>query len=123
VDSAAARGERRVEQVHVGVGEPRREALVIVARRQLLFVALHAEVPDARIGQQAQEALDHPEPRAQHRHDQPTFSLLETAPAAGRAAVAPVVRRIPQAGSTDAAAARTDDDLGQGRRTVNERPG
>jgi hypothetical protein len=57
-----------------------REPLVVVARRQLLLVALHAEMTDARVGQQPQEPLDHPEPRAQDRHDRD----LGGQPAAGR---------------------------------------
>ena len=35
----------------------------------LLLVAVDADVADARVRQQAQEPLDHPEPGAQHRHD------------------------------------------------------
>jgi len=35
----------------------------------LLFVAMDAHVADARVRQQAQEALDHAEAGAQHGHD------------------------------------------------------
>ena len=39
--------------------EPGRQALVVVDGRELLLVAVHPEVADARVGQQAQEAVDH----------------------------------------------------------------
>ena len=69
VDGAAAGGEHRVEHEHARVGQPRRQPRVVVDRRVGGLVARHAEVTDARVGQQPQEAVDHPEPGAQHRHD------------------------------------------------------
>ena len=66
---AAAGREHRIEHVHAGVGESRRQPLVVVDRHVLLLVAIDADVADARVRQQPQEALDHPEPGAQHGHD------------------------------------------------------
>ena len=66
VHGAAAGREHRIEHVHARAREPRRQPLVVVDRHVLLLVAVHADVTDARIRQQSQEALDHPEPCAQH---------------------------------------------------------
>ena len=46
------------------------DRLVVADRRELRLVAVHAEVADARLRHQPEEALDHPEPGAQDRdHD------------------------------------------------------
>jgi hypothetical protein len=78
VDRAAARREHRVGHDHVRVAKPRREALEVVDGRVVDLVAVHAEMADAGIGQQAQEAVDHAQPRAQHRDDR---DLAEQPPA------------------------------------------
>ena len=67
-DGAAAGGEHRIEHVDPGVGQPGRQALVVVDRLVVVLVALDPEMSDARVGQQAQEALDHAQPGPQYRH-------------------------------------------------------
>jgi len=69
VNRAAPGGEHRVEHVHTGLREPGRQSLVVADRHVLLLVAVDADVPDPGVGQQAQEALDHPEAGAQNGHD------------------------------------------------------
>src|SRR5688572_25910270 len=66
---AAARGEHRVDDEHLGVLDPRRDVLVVADGPQRLLVAVHAEVADAGLRHQPQEAVDEPEPGAQDRHD------------------------------------------------------
>jgi hypothetical protein len=68
-DRAAAGGQHRVQQEDVRIAHPGRQALVIARRLQRGLVALHAQVTDACAREQAQEAVDHAEPGAQHGHD------------------------------------------------------
>ena len=53
----------------LGVGHAGGQRLVVADGRSALLVAVHAEVADARLGHQAQEAVDHAEPGAQDRDD------------------------------------------------------
>ena len=69
MDRAAAGGEHRVEHVHARGREPGRQPLVVVDRHVVLLVAIDADVADPGVGQQAQEALDHPETGAQDGND------------------------------------------------------
>ena len=69
VHGAAAGGEHRVDHEHVGVGQAGWQALVVVDRAVLLLVAVDAHVADAGAGEETQEAVDHPQAGAQHRHD------------------------------------------------------
>ena len=80
VHRAAACREHRVEHVHAGVGQPGWQPLVVVDRDVLLLVAVDPDVADAGIGQQPQEALDHPQPGAQDGYDR---DLVAQAMAAG----------------------------------------
>ena len=77
---AAAGRQHRVDDEHVRVVQPRRQALVVLEGLVRLLVAIEAEMADARVREQAQEGLDHAEPGAQHRHD----GDLLGKPAAGR---------------------------------------
>src|SRR5918999_1431221 len=65
---AAAGGQHRVDHEDLGVGRARRDVLVVADRPQGLLVAVHAEVADARVGHQPQEAVDEAEAGAQDRH-------------------------------------------------------
>ena len=69
VHRASAGCEHRVHHEDVSVGQAGRQALVVVHRAVLLLVAVHADVAHAGSGEEPQEAVDHPESGAQHRHD------------------------------------------------------
>ena len=66
---ASAGGQHRVDHENVGFGQAGRETFVVVDRAVLLLVAVDADVAHAGAREEAQEAVDHPESGAQHRHD------------------------------------------------------
>ena len=82
---AAAGREHRVHHEHLGRLDAGRDVLVVADGAQRLLVPVHAEMPDARVGHQAQEAVDHPEPA--RRIATTTTGSASCTPAAGSSGV------------------------------------
>src|SRR6185312_15516399 len=62
-----ARGEHRVEQDHVAVGDVVRQLHVVLDRLERLLVAVQADEPDAGAGDESEHAVEQPEAGPQDR--------------------------------------------------------
>ena len=61
--AAAAGREHRVDQQHFGVGDVGRKLLVVADRLERLLVAVDAQVTEAGVGEQAEDAVGHAQAR------------------------------------------------------------
>src|ERR671916_3342096 len=66
---AAAGGQHRVDDEHLGLVDAGRHVLVVADGPQRLLVAVHAEMADAGVGHEAQEPVHHAQAGAQDRDD------------------------------------------------------
>ena len=72
-DARVPRREHRVEHDRVAVLEVVRQLDVVLDRLERLLVAVQADEPDPRAGDERQHPVEHPHPGAEHRADGDLF--------------------------------------------------